>query len=167
MSIIATFIAVIIVVVGIFFSQRNRSDFNQSTSTSKVISESEEQLKPPSPTNVEEDKSSEIPTITKAPTPALSQNKVSDYRYPNSQTISSSSDSLLLNSTDDTDLITNWYKEKIKNEGANVKTFVTTKTNDNVLNKLVGADGEKEIRVEISKEAGESLVKISVTINYF
>ncbi len=49
----------------------------------------------------------------------------------------------------------------------NVKTFVTTKANDKVLNKLVGADADKELRVEISKDPGDSLVKISVTIKYF
>jgi len=41
---------------------------------------------------------------------------------------------------------------------------VKTKTNDNVLNKLVGADGKTEIRVEITKPAGNPTTEIKVSI---
>lgn len=171
MNIIITIVAAIIVITGIFFSQRNRTSFDQGTSFSKVLSESEEQsgeqLEAPSPTNIEEGKSSGVGTITKSPTPTYFQTNLSDYKYPNSQTVSSTANSLLLNSPDNSDTITDWYKEKIRGEGMNVKTFVTTKTNDNVLNKLVGADGNKEIRIEIKKEAGNGDVEISVKIEYF
>ena len=44
----------------------------------------------------------------------------------------------------------------------NVKTFVTTKTNGKVLNKLVGAGREGEVIVEISKSAGSGVVEIRV-----
>ena len=45
----------------------------------------------------------------------------------------------------------------------NSKSFVQTKTNGNVLNKLVGARGDKEIRVGIVKKNDESVTKITVS----
>jgi len=77
--------------------------------------------------------------------------------------LESSSASSVFESNDDPDLITNWYKEKIKSLGMNSKSFVQTKTNGNVLNKLVGARGDKEIRVGIVKKNDESVTKITVS----
>ena len=48
----------------------------------------------------------------------------------------------------------------------NVETFVETSANDKVLNELVGADGQKEVRVEINKNSGASLVEISISLKY-
>lgn len=171
MHIVSIIIAVVIVFTGVYFSQRNRVEVVDQgpADTLEVLSEAEDQeeqqqeqeeiqpIKEPDPTTT----SSPIPLITPIP---FSLN-LSGYRYPNSQAVSSSDNSLLLNSTDDTDKITDWYKERIKVEGMGAKTFVKTKTNDNVLNKLVGADSEKEIRVEITKESDESVVKISVKVS--
>ena len=54
-------------------------------------------------------------------------------------------------------------KKKIKAAGMNVNSFVTTKTNGSVLNKLSAADGKTEIKIEIKKQAVDSEVEISVT----
>ena len=67
-------------------------------------------------------------------------------------------------SQDDPDAITDWYKEKIKELGMSAKSLVTTKTNGNVLNKLVGANGKREIRVEITKPADQPTTEIKLTI---
>lgn len=45
-----------------------------------------------------------------------------------------------------------------------VKTFVTTNNNDNILNKLSGASGSTGVLVEVSKNSGDSIVKISVKL---
>lgn len=102
--------------------------------------------------------------LTLTPTSKPSTSNIFDYKYPNSETVSSSDTSLLLNSTDNVGVITDWYKEKIKESGMNVKTFVTTKANDNILNKLVGANGEKKVRIEISKNGEGSTVRISISL---
>lgn len=87
-------------------------------------------------------------------------------RYPNSLANEQSADHLSLQSTDSPDAITTWYKERIISLGANVKTFVTTKTNDNVLNNLTGATGKAKITVKITQPAGVSIVSIDVTVFY-
>ncbi|EKD91305.1 MAG: hypothetical protein ACD_30C00026G0002 [uncultured bacterium] len=100
-----------------------------------------------------------IPT----PSPTLApQNFIGDFVYPNSKKVSGGENSFVLESNDNPDSITDWYKEKIRNLGMNVKTFVTTKTNGKVLNKLVGAGREGEVIVEISKSAGSGVVEIRV-----
>jgi len=109
-------------------------------------------------------KDANLPTITPTPTlqpPEKDANLL--WQYPNSSIITKSETALILESNGDVDAITDWYKEKIKAMGMNAKSFVVTKTNGNVLNKLVGDNGNIEIRVEISKSAGESTVRIVVT----
>ena len=68
-------------------------------------------------------------------------------------------------SQDDPDAITQWYKGQIQNMGLGTKSFITTKTNDNVLNKLVGADGGREVRIEITRTSGSSTTEIKVSVN--
>jgi len=114
------------------------------------------------------------PVISNTPILILSPSKIynsttpivqnfSDLKYPSSRQLESSDTSFVFESNDDPDLITNWYKEKIKSLGMNSKSFVQTKTNGNVLNKLVGARGDKEIRVGIVKKNDESVTKITVS----
>lgn len=175
MNIAVTIVAVILVIAGVAFSWFSKKEI-QTSETSQVLSVEEESEAPsdgvkeestPTIGSQQLDKPSSDQSLSETEatnTPKPSQNNVSSLQYPNSQTVSSGDNSLILNSTDNVDTITDWYKEKIKGEGMNVTSFVTTKTNDNVLNKLVGADGEREIRVEITKQAGSSNVKISIVI---
>ena len=118
----------------------------------------------------EEEESVSQPTTTITATPTTSPtitaraqvNILSSYKYPNSEIALSNDNQLKLYSTDHENVITDWYKEKIKESGMNIRTFVVTKTGGNVLNKLVGGDGESELRVEISKNGQDSKVEISV-----
>ncbi|MCH7641576.1 hypothetical protein IID22_05275 [Patescibacteria group bacterium] len=158
MHVVITVIAVVIVIAGIYFSQRNfgKTD-SQTNEDQEVLSEETIQEEESTPTPVPN-------TPTNTSTPTITRTEIHDYRYPNSTVISSLNNSLLLTSSDDADKITSWYKEKINSQGMNVKTFVTTKTNDNVLNKLVGADSDMEVRVEITKDSGSSSVNISISL---
>ena len=112
--------------------------------------------------------STQAPAV-ESPSPTQSQagNNILAYRYPGAEILSSSENSLNLKSSDDVGAITNWYKAKIESENLNVESFVETSANDKVLNELVGADGQKEIKVEIKKESGTQLVEISVKIAPF
>ncbi len=158
MHVVIIVIAVVIVVTGIYFRQRNFEKTDSQTSVNKEVLSEETILE-------EESTPTDIPNSpTSTSTPTITRTEIHDYRYPNSTVISSLNNSLLLTSSDDADKITNWYKEKINSQGMNVKTFVTTKTNDNVLNKLVGADPDMEVRVEITKDSGSSSVNISISL---
>lgn len=89
---------------------------------------------------------------------------LSDFKYPNSNQSSGSGNNIILESNDNPDLITDWYKEKIRSLGFKSKSFVQTKTNGNILNKLVAASGNREIRVEIEKSANSPKVSINLSI---
>jgi len=58
-----------------------------------------------------------------------------------------------------------WHKEKITSMGMNAKSFVQTNTNGNILNKLVSANGETKVSIEISKNGSEAQTKISINIS--
>jgi len=49
--------------------------------------------------------------------------------------------------------------------GMNAKSFVQTNTNGNILNKLVSANGETKVSIEISKNGSEAQTKISINIS--
>lgn len=99
---------------------------------------------------------------TPIPTNPPSQN-LQSLTYPNSVVISSNFFGVSLESTDNPQTITNWYKEKIKAMGLNANSFVQTNANDNVLNKLVASNGKVKISVEIKKQSNDPVTKISVS----
>lgn len=174
MNIFVTIVAVAIVMVGVVVSQINKTRVNiEAPQKLEVLSETDNETSVGSSeiqndVEFEEEEEEEleevkIPADTPIPTTA-SAFSLGSYAYPGATIVSQSTYSLTLESTDSDEAITEWYKEKIGKEGMNVKTFVTTKANDKVLNKLAGADAEREIYVEIKKELGENTVLITVNI---
>ena len=174
MHIAIIIVASIIVVVGIISK-------NVFSDNSAVIETSEENITPEvaGESDAQDDEAADyeytttptpIPTnIPSTPTPtAPNQNtstSIDSYIYPGASVISNSGNQLTLTSAADTDAITDWYKDKIISSGANVRSFVKTKTNNNVLNKLVGDNGEIEISVEIIKNSGDQVATIKVNIS--
>lgn len=170
-------VVILIFIISIFFS---KTDFLKSDQQKKILGQQQELiLQTPSPTPTP----TSTPKPTGNPTPTLSNNSQviikqevkdnskanqnfnsSDFKYPQSNQISSSGNNLILESNDSYDLITNWYKEKIRSLGFKSKSFVQTKTNGNILNKLVGASGSTEVMVEIKKSAEISIVSITVIL---
>lgn len=117
-----------------------------------------------------------VPIITKiptsplnivSPTPQQAIKNASNLFYPNAHEISSDNGMSTLESSDDPDTITNWYKDLIKNMGMNTKSFVQTKTNGNILNKLVGSNATANISVEISKSSADKETKIIISTNTY
>ncbi|MFH0936824.1 MAG: hypothetical protein V1808_00850 [Candidatus Daviesbacteria bacterium] len=160
-------IAVIILIfmISMFFT---KTDFLKSDQQKKILGQQQEfvSVTPSSTLTI-------IPSPTSKPTPTSSNNSptsqtsgsgLSDFKYPSSNQISSTPDTLILESNDNPDLITNWYKEKIRSLGYKSKSFVQTKTNRNILNKLGAASGSMEVRVEIKKTAEVSTVSITITL---
>ncbi|MBI2020743.1 hypothetical protein HYS94_05040 [Candidatus Daviesbacteria bacterium] len=90
---------------------------------------------------------------------------LSDFKYSSSSQINSSQNNLKLESTDDPKKITDWYKEKITSLGFKTKSFVQTNTNDYILNKLVGASGNVQVKVDIEKQPDASKTTINITLD--
>ena len=174
MNIVSVIIAVVIFSAGVIFSfNESRVGIKEDKVKGVVASEIPlistpviVEIKTPLPSvDVEEIIK---PSVTAASTPIGNQDDISSisagYIYPNSNVSQNLGSLLKLTSADNVDAITNWYKEKIKAQGMNVTSFVVTKTNNNVFNKLVGADGKRQVRVEIKKEANASFVEIVIEL---
>jgi len=159
-------LSVFLVILGAYSSRKYQIE-GKGVSNQEVLSQTQEAQEPDSsPTD------STSPTLppTHTPTPKPTRppsSSISAFVYPGASLKSQTTTSLALESNDDTDKITDWYKTKIEELGMNVKSFVTTRANDKVLNKLSAADGAREINVEISKQQGTSLVVISVGLKNF
>ena len=111
----------------------------------------------PQPTLVPQDNLSPVPTGVPSKT-SVNNN----YIYPNSFNINQNGNEITLESSDDPQVITDWYKGKIQSLNLSAKSFVQTNANDNVLNKLVASNGNREIRVEISKGPQDSTVNVKI-----
>ncbi len=103
-----------------------------------------------------------------SPTPIVftnqDQDRLQSWYYPNASSQNSSSGEANLNSTDDSQTITIWYKNKIHDQQMNVTSFIQTNTNNNVLNSLVAANGQQEIRIEIKKSSQENITHIFIKL---
>lgn len=152
MHTILIIIAISVIAISVYFQRKD--------SRGEVVGESTS----PSPTATS--------TLTPSPTPTKSgptqipnaDSSIDSYIYPGSSIINKSSSSLILQSADSPDTVTNWYKEKIKAEGLNAKSFVQTSTNGNVHNELVAAGNGKKILVSIKKDPDQSTVHIDVSL---
>lgn len=104
------------------------------------------------------------PTSSNNPTPIPNTNTSSNaFIYPNSIQISSSGEVVTLESSDSPSVITDWYKNKIKEQGMKTTSFVTTSTNGNVLNKLAGASSTQNVQITITKKTSDSKTKIEIS----
>ncbi|OGG01811.1 hypothetical protein A2Z33_00950 [Candidatus Gottesmanbacteria bacterium RBG_16_52_11] len=170
MNTVMVVIAVILVLSGFVIRRYTNDAAPQAPEMTDVLSQSSDPtmtptaapsvtLIPPRPTVIP----SAIPTAV--PTAAKTGGRITDYIYPGATVRSQSEDSLSLESGDSPDKVTDWYEEKIRSAGMNVRSFVKTKTNGKVLNKLSAAGTDDvSISIEISREPGESAVRITVTL---
>jgi len=101
-------------------------------------------------------------TATPRPTNKPTESSNNNWYYPGASVVSSSGNSATLSTGTDPDAVTDWYKNKIKERGMNTTSFVTTKTNNNVLNKLAGSGNGQNISVEIKRDAGSSITQIAL-----
>jgi hypothetical protein len=168
MNIVAITIAVVIVIVGVVSSNLKQKEQTQQIRETQEVTQKDEVETSgngitPSPTHSPTPKPpTPTPTITSTP---QQSHPSGELRYPNAKYIRSEGDVEVYESQDDPDAITQWYKGQIQNMGLGIKSFITTKTNDNVLNKLVGADGGREVRIEITRTSGSSTTEIKVSVN--
>ena len=159
MNLVAIAIACVVLFVGAYVGKKDLSRYAQNSNARleekhEVLSTEDEQN-----TTHEDGTSYDVTTAPKNFT-----NDLTSYLYVDADIVSQTDTKLSLSSSANVDIITAWYEDKIKSEGMNIKTFVTTNANDKILNKLVGANANKEISVEISKEPGETNCFIHVTV---
>ncbi len=163
MQLVLPFIAIsIVTIVGLFSSR-------EIITLKKHIEET------PTPTITQDESPTTTPTVVLSPTThititdAINPTSIpttspqtntdsSDFAYPGSQNKGDNE----YESTDNPESITNWYKEKVKAMGFNTKSFVTTKTNDNVNNVLAGASGQTDIKVTITRGSGDTTTHIKI-----
>lgn len=102
-----------------------------------------------------------LPTLTSVPS---LQKDIKNFIYPGSIILKQSQKEMTLQSSDDPSVITNWYKEKITNLNMNAKSFVQTNSNGHVVNKLIGANTEFKVTIEIERNSSSSISSIKVSI---
>lgn len=106
-----------------------------------------------------------LPSINSLNKSANSSANRQEFSYPNAKVISSDKNSVILESTDSVNTITNWYKKQIQSQGLKTTSFIETNTNGEILNQLVGTNGTDKIQVSISKTAANQLARIELRFN--
>jgi len=91
---------------------------------------------------------------------------VDKFIYPDAGILGKSVNGIELRSYGDPGPVTDWYKDKIKEKGMSVTSFVTTSANGNILNKLSGASGNEEVNIEIKRDAGEEFTQIKISLEH-
>lgn len=86
----------------------------------------------------------------------------SEWIYPGANVRSDTASSIVIDSSDHHQKVTDWYKDKIKSTGGNVTSFVTTAVNGEIKNELEGAGGIAHVEVKIEKSAVSNLTIISI-----
>lgn len=140
-------------------SKKNEEVLGEQTETpvSPTSTENPTPTHPPTPT----------PTDIPRPTPTTeqhSQSNTQNFVYPGAIQTGNDGNMTRYESDDNPTTITDWYKNKIREMNMNAKTFVTTNTNGNILNKLAGSNGNSNISIEIEKH-GSSKTIIRVRIS--
>ncbi|OGH37811.1 MAG: hypothetical protein A2905_00170 [Candidatus Levybacteria bacterium RIFCSPLOWO2_01_FULL_36_10] len=87
---------------------------------------------------------------------------LSGFKYQGSVLVDRSNNAMVLQSGDNINVITNWYKKKLQNLNMTIQKSVKKQTKDNTFNKLVASDGKNQINVEISKRTTEKNTTINI-----
>jgi len=157
MNIALVVIAVIVIVAGAFTSRNGLANQPENIETKP------ESTPAPSPTVKPVVTVVATPSPTDTPTSEPKRVEInSGWAYPNSRVISEGG-TLVLMSGDNTDAITDWYKNKIESGGYNVKSFIKTSAND-VIKNVINAAGNGSVNVEITKD-GSSEARIEVEVS--
>lgn len=162
MNITLIAVAVVIILAGIVSSRSSLINQTDDLPENEVLSVETEESEPtevntasPAPTNTP------VPSTapTEEPKKVVSENS---WVYPGASVLSNG-DVLVLSSSDNTDAITDWYKDKIESGGYNVKTSIKTSANDVVKNVINAANGNESVNVEITKDGGDARIEVEIS----
>lgn len=172
---------VIIVIAGVVYANTSRQKFLNQTIAESIVHD--DNSPSPTPTSTPAQSATPSPSASNSPIPtsqtkatpkptimaqtntnnSTNNNDLNQFRYPNGKIISSGNTQITIESTDTPNQITDWYKQKIQGLGMNTQSFVSTNTNNNVLNSLAAAGNGINIKIEIRKDAGDSVTTIKIS----
>lgn len=171
MNILVIAVSVLILVAGVVTNVKTKNVRENMHVNEEVLGENNESETPTetqnptaTPTVTNSPTATSTVTPTNVPTQTTKSSDISNFIYPGSNSQNQSGDVLTLKSSENPKSVTDWYKDKIKSLGMNVTSFVTTSTNDNINNKLVGAKVGMKVEIEITKKANESQTTIKVRV---
>ncbi len=101
-----------------------------------------------------------VPT-TKPKSITTPDSHLSTWVYPGSTLFSNN----IYLSQDSPQQITDWYKNKIRSEGFNIKNFITTSANEKIENKLTGSNNNQSTEVSITRSPGDNHTKIILVLD--
>lgn len=149
----------LVMIMGLNFSVSKRF-FQSIVNRNPIVSPT---IAPVAIVSVSDQTLEEEPAVGSASSAAVTKD-YGDFKYPNSNVVAENNEELFLKSTDDPELITNWYKALIKNFSMNIRNFLQTKTNGNVLNRLSAENKRREIDVDIAKQSNSREVEIRIRV---
>ena len=117
----------------------------------------------PSPTPTQLGLTTVVSAVTSIPKVIPKEVNNNKYIYTNGTVVINTTSNIKIESEASPDDITLFYKNLFKKNNSKVKSFVTTKTNGNILNKLVGIIDGKTITIEIKKDSDSKTVYITLT----
>lgn len=112
----------------------------------------------PEPTVAPTIQPTQKPAATQPPQTVNNSVSLSGYVYPGSSTVSSRNDYLELQSNANSNAVTDWYRNVLKQNNFSINSAIKTTTNGVVSNKLVGSDGDTTIEVNISQDNSSSVL---------
>lgn len=138
----------IVVLVGIVYAIDTQNKFTNQALSQVHIAPDETDPPPSSPPTTQ---------VAEELNPPLSE-----LVYPESVIISSSPNAIRLETTAETQTITDWYKDKIKSLNFESKSSVAVSKNGNIENRMIGEKAQEHVYIEIKKPNG--FLKTSVNI---
>lgn len=167
-----TIFLTLILIAGIYFGQFanknniSKNDQKNDFQPNAVSSGSKEES---GNSKASDSASQSQPSISESEDLKLNKDQLSvlieTFIYPGSSIINKDSNKLELSSNHEPDKITDWYEVKIRNLGYTTKTFVKTKTNGDVNNRLIGEKTEHQIEIKITKQQTDNQTKIHLELS--
>jgi len=139
LTIFPLFVAVV-VTAGVLFTIKTKNEYLSNPLAQTHIVEKTETVITPAPPIIETKIELNAP--------------LNELKYPDTKSISESSNAIRLESEIDVETLTNWYKEKILALGYDSKSFISANSNGNIEKRLIGQKENEELYIEIKKPNG-------------
>lgn len=92
------------------------------------------------------------------------ESKLEELKYPGAKVVRATEEEIELVSEGSVEAITGWYKERINEREMKIRNYIQTSANENVVSQLVGISDEQKLKVELSREAGETEVRVLIKL---
>lgn len=172
MQVVIVALAAVVLGVGILSSNHTQTSDDQLTATETPLVEvsvlgidsspSPESSSTPEPSETADPTNTPTQEPTAKPTQQPNNISLSQYMYPGSTVVSSSSSKLELTTGTDPNTVSDWYRSLVKTNGFSVTSSIKTSTNEIVNNKLVAAKGDQQVSVNVSKKNGSTVIVVEV-----